>query len=318
MSRLTRKTLILAKTEVTEGTDSVPTGAANALLVSEPTIEYTYNNVDRDNLRSFIGANEQLPGTRYVTLSFSVELASSGAAGTAPAFGPLLMASAMAEVVTAGNRVEYNPVTTSNSVTIYYFNDGALKKALGSKGTVTLTAEEGSIPKLNFAFTGIDGGVTAVANPSPTLTAWKTPLVVTTTNSGQVTLGGTYSAGAITGGTPFCSRGLTIDAGNDVQYQAMLGPCTGVDIVNRDMTGSVQFDLTAAEEVTAFTAINAATLTSLSWVHGSAAGSKVTVFAPKVQRINPSMQDFNGRLLMGNDLRFTPNIGNDELTLCFH
>lgn len=317
MPRLTRKTIILAKIETTAGTDAVPTGAANAMLVSEPSITYNYSNVDRDNLRSYLGASEQLTGTRYVTLGFSVELAAAGTAGTAPAFAPLLLGCAMAEAISAGARVEYNPVSDSSTLTIYYHHDGVLKKALGAKGTFTLSAEEGTIPKLNFTFTGVDGGVTAVANPNPTLTAWRAPLVVNTVNSGQILLGGTYASGNITGGTSYCSRGLNLDLGNDVQYMAMLGPCTGVDVVNRNTTGSMQLDLDAAAEVAAFTAINANTLISLGWTHGSTAGSKVTVFAPKVQRINPGSEDYNGRVLMSMDLRLTPNIGNDELMLTF-
>lgn len=37
MARNSRNTIILAKIETTPGIDAVPTGAANALLVSDPT-----------------------------------------------------------------------------------------------------------------------------------------------------------------------------------------------------------------------------------------------------------------------------------------
>jgi hypothetical protein len=314
MARKTRNTVILAKIETTVGTDSVPTGAANALMVSNPSFDLSISNVDRDIIRSYLGASEQLVGTRFVQMSFDVEMSGSGTAGTAPAWGALLQGCAFAETISAGQRVEYNPVSTAfKTLTIYFYDDGVLHKALGCMGNVQMLAEEGTIPKFRFTFTGVDGGITAVSNATPTLTAWRTPVVVTTDNSGQVNLGGTYATGTVTGGTAFCSRGVTFDAGNEVSYLSMLGPCSGVDITNRQSTGSLTLDLDAAAEVAAFTSVIANTLTSVSLLHGTAAGSRVLLFAPAVQRINPQHQDNDGRIHIGFDLRLTPVAGNDEI-----
>lgn len=316
MARKTRNTIILAKIETTLGTDAVPTGAANALLVNEPSLDYTYNNVDRDNIRSYLGASEQLVGSRFVTLGFTVEMAGSGAAGTAPAWGALMQGCGMAETITAAQRVEYNPISTGfKGLSIYYYDDGVLHKALGCMGNVEVLAEEGTIPKFRFSFVGIDGGITAVSNATPTLTAWQQPKAVNTDNSGLVTLGATYSAGALSGGTTYCSKGVSFNMGNESQYLSMLGPCTGVDITNRAATGSLTLDLDAAAEVAAFTSVNAGTLSSVGMVHGNTAGHKVLLFAPAVQRINPSHQDNDGRIHIGFDLRLTPLAGNDELRI---
>ena len=316
MPRKIRNTAILAKIETVYGTDPVPTGAANALLVSNPTCDYTYNNVDRNNIRSFLGASEQLAGTRYVTLSFDVEVSGSGTAGTAPAWGVLLRGCAMAETITAATRVEYNPIApTFESLTIYYYDDGVVHKATGCMGSVEMVMDEAGIPTFKFSFTGIDGGLVVQANPAQTLTAWKTPLVITNGNTGSVKLGSTYSAGALTGGTDFSSRGLSLNLGNDVKFTSMLGPSAGVDIYDRQATGSLQLDLDATAEVAAYGAVAANTLTSIGLVHGSVAGAKVLVFAPAVQRINPKHTDYEGRILIGFDLRLTPLTGNDELRI---
>lgn len=317
MPRKIRNTVILAKIETTVGTDSVPTGAANAILAVDPTPpRYTFNNRDRNVMRGYYGGAEQLVGSSYVTLEFGVELAGSGTAGTAPAYAPLLRACGMAETVTAGQRVEYTPVSSAlSTITIYYHADGALHKALGCMGTMQISMEEGGIPTARFTFTGLYGGVTAVANPAATLTAFRTPQVVDTDNSGLVTLGGTYATGAITGGTTHCSRGLNIDLGNQVSYQSMLGPCTGVEITDRAVTGSVVLDLDAAGEVAAYTAVNTNALVSVGLSHGNTAGNRVLVFGPSVQRINPTHQDNDGRLHNAFDLRFLPVSGNDELRI---
>lgn len=315
MSRNTKNTAILAKLETTYGTDAVPTGAANALLISNASFDVSYNNVDRTNIKGFFGSDEQLAGTRFVDLSFDVEISGSGAAGTAPAWGPLLQACSMAEVITASTRVDYTPISTGQkSLTIYYYDDGVLHKALGCMGSVQLAMGEGERPLFKFTFAGLDGGPTATSNPSMTLTAWKAPLVITDANTGDIKLGSTYSAGAISGGTTYPSRGLNIDLGNSVAKVALLGG-QSVDVTDRAVTGSMQLELTAAQEVTMFTDVNANTLTSLSLEHGTAAGAKIIVHLPNVQCTNPKHVDYEGRIHMGFDLRGVPLTGNDELRI---
>lgn len=315
MARLIRNTAIMAKIETTPGVDAVPTGVANALLISDASFDISYNNVDRNLIKGFMGADAQLAGTRFVQMSFSVEIAGSGAAGTAPAYGPLLKACAMAEVVTAGSRVEYSPVSTGlQSLTIYYHDDGVQHKALGCMGTVQLSMGEGERPLFKFTFTGLDGGTTATSNPSLTLTNWKAPVVINDLNTGDIKLGSTYSAGAISGGTPYASRGLSLDLGNEVKQIALLGG-QSVDITNRTASGSMQLELSAADEVSFFTDVNANTLTSLSFEHGTAAGAKVIFHAPSVQRVNPKHADYEGRVHLSYDLRLIPVSGNDELRI---
>ena len=55
MALLKRKAAILAKTESVYGTDPTPTGVANAILVSDVTINpMEMKTVDRDNILSLI------------------------------------------------------------------------------------------------------------------------------------------------------------------------------------------------------------------------------------------------------------------------
>jgi hypothetical protein len=315
MGRLIRNTAILAKIETVYGTDPTPTGAANAILISNASFTLNAENVSRDLIRGYIGASEQLVGNRNVQITFDCELWGSGAAGTAPAYGPLLRACGMAETISAGNRVEYNPISASfESVTIYYHIDGVLRKALGCRGTVEYKMGLGERPLMSFSFTGIDGGATATANPALTLTAWKTPLAITDPNAGDILLGCTYSAGALSGGTSYKSRGLQANLGNTVSHVPLLGG-ESVEITNRETTGSLELELSAAQEVTAMTDILANTLTSVGFSLGTTAGYKVIVYAPTVQRINPKHTDLDGNLLIGMDLRFTPSSGNDELRI---
>jgi hypothetical protein len=318
MPRYIRNTAILAKAETTPGVDAVPTGAADAVLVSDMSITpLDANNVNRDLVRGYFGGSEQLVATASVKVSFTVELAGSGAAATAPQWGDLLLGCAMAEsLLTSPNRVEYGPVSTSlKSLTIYYFDDGVLHKLLYAMGTCKLNAQVGERPTLQFDFVGLDGGISATTNPTSTLTAWKTPPTMTKANVVDITLGATYAAGALTGGTVYPSTGLSLDWGNAVAYVPLLSSET-VDITNREVTGTTQLDLTPAQEVSFMATVKANTTQSLALTIGTSAGNKIIIHAPAVQLINPSKQEINGRRLIGYDLRLVPGAaGNDEIRI---
>lgn len=56
---------------------------------------------------------------------------------------------------------------------------------------------------------------------------------------------------AISGGIAYPSQGLELDLGNEVNMVPLLGAnADAVDVVNREVTGKLALDLTAAQEVT--------------------------------------------------------------------
>lgn len=320
MARYARNTAIAAKIETTYRTDATPAGATNAILVSNQTINpLNAQNVDRDLVRPWLGASEQLVGTAYKEVSFDVEIAGSGSAGTAPAFGPLLRACALAEAITVSSRVDYTPISTAfESITLYYADDGVLHKLLGARGDVELALGLGDRPVLRFRFIGIDGGDAAGSISGVSYTAFQKPLVVTDANTGDITLGCSYSAGALSGGTPYGSRGLaSLKLGNALVHNPLL---TGeeIDITQREVTGSFQLDLTAAQEVTLMATVKANGTQGLGFQHGTAAGNIALIHVPNAQLLNPSKQDMNGRRLIGYDFRGVPGAaGNDDVRLVF-
>jgi hypothetical protein len=313
MSRIIKNTLIAAAIESAYGTDASPTGAANAILVSDMSLTpLDAQNIDRNLIRGSFGASEQLVGTASIKLSYSTELAGSGTAGTPPAWGKLLQACACAEgTLATPARVEYTPVSTGlKSSTQYYYDDGVLHKLLGTMGDFTVSAKVGERPMLKFDWVGLDGGISA-ASDTGTFTPWKKPVSMTKANVVDITLGGTYAIGAITGGTVYPSTGLEMKAGNKVAFTPMLSSET-VDITDRESTGSIELDLTAAQEVSLMATVKANITQSLAITIGLTAGNKIIFFAPAVQFINPKKVEKNGKRLIGYDLRFMPVNGNDE------
>jgi hypothetical protein len=314
MPRKTNRTVILAKIEATAGTDAAP-AAADALLIGDNSFDVEYKNVDRNLIRPTMGHGGTLVGTRNVKIDITIELSTSGTAGTAPPWGKLLLACAFAEVVTAATMVEYTPVSDGlKTLTIKYSKDGVIHTALGCVGTVSFEEPEGDRPTLKFSFVGIDGGSVAAATPANDLTAWQLPEVVNNINTGKLTLGAAYAAGAITGGTEYCSRGLSLDMANDAKYIAMLG-CASVDITDRKPTGKFSIEVTGAQEVAMRAAINASTPTAVSLLHGSGAGKRVLIHVPRAVRLNPKYDEYEGTLLLSNDFNAEPIVGNDEVRI---
>ena len=325
MPRYVRNSVVLAKIETTYGTDAVPTGAANAVLISNLTVNpLNATNVPRDLIRGFMGGSDQLVGSAYSEISFDVEYQNSGTAGTVAAWDALLQACGFAagSTLTTPSRVEHGFITdysTWKSLSIYYYDDGLLHKLLGTRGSVSIDLSVGARPVFSFKFTGLYGGVSATANATPTLTAFKAPLIATDPNTGALTLGASYAAGALTGGTEYISSGLTADLGNSVQFTDLLGTASAtgqtVDVTQREVVGTVEVDLTAGNEVTFMSNVTTNVTQSIGIVHGTTAGYKMLLFFPSVQFINPKKVDKNGRRLIGFDMRILPVSGNDEIKL---
>lgn len=315
MTRLVRNSVILAKPEGTYGVDPTVDAGTDALLVSNLTINpINAQNVDRELLRAYMGASEQLVGTRVAEISFDVELAGSGTAGNATAWGKLLEACGYDET-DAGAYITYFPLTTGlSSLWIEAYDSGAKHIISGSRGSFEIMAGQGERPVVRFSFIGLYTTPSASAVPSATLTAFQKPLVITNANSGDVTLGVTYSAGANSGGTAYPSRGLQINSGNNVVHTPLLGG-EEVDITDRQVTGTVEFDLTASQEASFMAVVEANSTQTLGFTHGTTGGGIVLLYAPAVQLLNPKKVDYNGRRLIGFDLRFLPSAGNDELTI---
>lgn len=319
MTRLIRKTAILAKLEATYGVDATPTGVANALMVSNLSINpLNAQNVDRAIIRAYLGASEQLVGANYVEMGFDVELVGSGTVAVAPAWGPLMRSIGFAEVITAATRVDYVPISDNfESCTIYWYDDGVLHKAVGVRGTASMKLTVGEKPVISFKFMGLHGGESAVTAPSTTLTAWQVPQIVIDANSGDLTLDATHvatTAPALTAGTPYPSQGLTIDLGITTPFQPLLGGET-VPITDRQVTGAVKLDLTAAQEVSMLNDVRATTKHSIGLIHGTVANNKVMVFMPAAQFTEPTKEELNGQRLCGYKLRAVPVSGNDEIRI---
>jgi len=306
MSLLTRKRTILAKLESTYGTDPTPTGSANAILVRNLSITpLNAENVSRDLVRPYLGASEQLIASAYVGVEFEVEMAGSGTAGTAPAYGPLLQACGMTETDGASD-VTYTPKSASfASVTMYYNVDGVLHKVTGARGNVELVINARQIPVFKFTFTGLYNAPSDASAPSVTYTAFQTPVAANSDNTTDFEL---FSFGA-------ALESLNINFNNAIQYRSLIG-AEDVLMTDRQMSGQVVFEAPTITAKDFFSLALGSTLGNLDITHGTAAGNMVQITSSRVDVSNPSYQDQNGIQMLQVPLTFVPSTsGNDEISI---
>lgn len=315
MTRQTKQVLIRAVLESTYGT-SPAFSSTDALLVSNPSHRILRNLVDRQIWYPHYGASEQMVAARVAEIKFTVELAGSGSAGTAPAWGKLMRGCGFAETVTAGSRVEYNPITDGvESLSFQYYRHGVRYVSRGARGNAKLMLPAFGLPQIEFTFLGFETNASESGIPGNyDLSAWQRPQVLTDENAGDIRLGGSFASGAVTGGTVLASRGLELDVGNKVEHMELLGG-ERVSITDRMVTGKMSTSLTAAQEVAWRNEINANGNVTLGFNWGTTAGNRGTIWAPKVQRVDPQAEDYKGDLMIGTELRIQPLAGNDDFIL---
>lgn len=310
MPLLLRKRLILIKPETTYGTDPTPAGTDAVLVRDLSIVPLQSDVVSRDLVRPYLGASEQLLANVRVQCTFSVELASSGTAGTAPAYGKALKACGLSETIVASTSVTYAPVSSGfSSVSIYYNVDGVLHKVTGARGTFVLNGTVGQIPTIDFTFTGIFNGPTDTAAPSVTYSNQATPVLFKNGNTTGFEL--LSYAG--------CLQSVSFDIGNSLIYRELVGCAKQALITDRKSTGSVTIEAVSMATKNYFTAaLTDGSLGNLTWQHGQTAGNIFTFTSTRIDVGDVSYGDQDGIAMLTIPYTAIPSTaGNDEVTLTF-
>lgn len=307
MALLDRKKILASKIETVSGTDAVPTGV-DAILVDEDLtispLEVTAEQ--RTNIKPYFGGKLAVHVGEHVKLSFSVEMAGGGAAGTAPGYGALLRACGMSETVTAATDVQYDPVSDDFETMTHYFNlDGQLHIITGSVGTVSWSLDPKKFPKLKFDFIGRYNTPSSVGAITPDFSAFEVPTATGCGKTSAFSLGGWA-------GTPLS---LSMDLGNNNVFHETLTTCEFF-ITDRESTGKLVVEAPDLATKNFFTETLANTTSALTVQHGQTAGQIVQLDSPQVQIMNPTYGETNGIATIDLDLSFVPtDTGNDEIKI---
>lgn len=270
--------VVLAKKEVTYGTDAVPVVATNGVM----TRNYQGKPIDVDrierNLDSGVyGAQPSAPSNERRTFSYEVELAGSGAAGTAPAWMVLLEGCGMAAgAVTAGVKVDQSFAAPGSvtSLTHYDFLSDQRRKALGCVGTYELDFSAGAYPFATLNWTGLVPAVTPFDKAAPgavVLTQWKAPVEVNDANT-DFTLDG-YAARLRSWR---CNANVTVAPRNIVGSKYIRRG-------NHSMTSTLVIEAPDIATKDYIATLRTGALIAFVLTHGTVAGNIVEVTSAKAQ-----------------------------------
>ncbi|WP_028303469.1 phage tail tube protein [Oceanospirillum maris] len=306
---LAKKKILLAKIQPDLDVDPVPDGG-NAVVTKNLTVSpYEGNTVQRDIDRDALGNDIEFNTAPYVKVTFSVELAASGVAGTAPGWGAIIRACGFSETVAPDTDVVYQPVSEGfEAVALYIPHNGQLHKATAARGTVKFGLSSGGMPEMSFEFTA--KWHQPVVAPAPTgldTSAFVTPLPVNSVNTALEIAG--YAANA---------ESVDIDIANSVVFRDVINS-QQVLITDRAPAGSMTIEapeLATKDFFAASASHSGVTLHPLSVTHGKTPGQIVELSAPKVQLSGISMGDSDGILTYSMNTRLIPSdAGDDEFVL---
>ena len=290
---LTRKRLLTAASENSYGSSANPSGTDAILVEDDLSITpLDADSVERKIIQPHFGTRRKILVNQKVKITFSVELAGSGAAGTAPRFGRLLKACGLGETVVANTSVTYAPVTDNSSIgslTMAFHADGQKHIATGCRGNVKMSGKLAEFPKLNFEFTGIYASPTDTSLPSPTYANQATPLVFTQGNTTNLSINSWGGA---------CLSDFEFDLKNSVVYRALVGCTKQVRITDRQGEGKLMIEAPTLATHDFFSDANSSAVGDITLTHGTVAGNIVTIDIPNANLYAPSYEDSDGIMML--------------------
>lgn len=305
---------ILVKHQPTVDVDPTPAGSNAADSENLSWTYYAGNIITKNKDKPHFGANEKVNVSPRTEFSLDVELSQATAAGTVPAFGPLLRACAMSETIDIGVDVRYAPVSSGEErCAVYFIDDNAQEqRSINCKGNMSIEMNAESLPMIKFTnFMGSYNKPIAAAVYTVDTSAWEDSVPVTKENTVTLTLDGYVG----------CVNSFVVDLGNTVEAHNEPN-CAGTDVTARETTGTIVIkapDIGAKD----FFAIMESHSGSVNTVaiaveHGDGVRPNLFINLPQVQLNDMQRTDIRGELYYTIPFTALPtDAGNDELELIF-
>jgi hypothetical protein len=305
----TQKTVILAKIEVTYGTDAGPLGVNVIQAENVSLTPLASETAEQAIMRPYFGGKEKILYGIHMALEFDVAMTGSGTAKTPVPYGPLLRISRRAEVIntTSGSEsVTYNPISgVCESATIHTYIDGQKHAMTGARGSVSLKFDKG-LPYWHFKLMGVYAAPASVAAPTPNATAWQKPVPISKENTPISKLFG----------QDVVLVSLSLDDSSNLK-NFNLPNFAEVDSIDRAVSGKAVFYAPDIATFDWFTTAKNTTFGALRLQHDTRVGYTITHDCPNVQILNPNYGDSDGVRTIECDLNVLPVTGNDEWITTF-
>lgn len=305
---------VLFKVEATEGTDAVPTGAANAIR----TIDYTPTFMDAENKvrnidKGYLGANPSFLYAFKRGASFGVEMSGAGTATGIPAWMLLNRMCGFGAGAPGASSVVQAGASTSASFTHWAaFLDeqnaanSFLMKAVGGRASMGFNITDDDFPKFTYNYLGFPPALLAEegAFPASVISNQQTPVLASTENT-TITLDG-YALGV---------RSINLSSNAQLELRSLINPKDYIAYVNDSWSGTIVAEVPTLAQHNYFGLIRPGTMMPGQIVHGTVAGNIVQIDMPQIQVTgNVALSAEQGKLMMSMPVTLIPNAGNDEIT----
>ena len=303
--------VVLAKKEVTYGVDSVPTAAVNGIL----TRNYSGKPVDMDRIQRNLdqrvfGALASVPSNERRSVSYEVEIAGSGDAGTAPAWMELLEACGMAApTLTADTdavQVFAAPGVNASSISQYDFMSDQRRKAVGMVGNFTMDFTAGAYPFFGFNWMGLIPATSPFDKTAPgavDVTRFIQPVEVNTDNT-EMLLDG-FAA---------IVRSWRADAGVTTAMRNLVGK-RYVRRGNHSFTSTAVIEAPDIAAKNFIQSLRTGSLLEWSLTHGVTAGNIIELASEKVQITDITESNEDDTLMWTLAMTHTVEGGSADLTI---
>lgn len=314
---LANKALILAKVETAYGVDATPTPMADAILVSKPEIEIQGSAKTRDVVLPHYGKLSPINVGEGIKISFGAEVRGSGIAGTAPRISALLRACNMTMTTNAGvsNVFTPNSAQDGESVTIYFYRDGILHKALGCVGTFKLACKANEIATFSFELTGLYAGTHASDTAFPSSVTYDAITVVP-----PIFRSASFNLWGI-GSNNVKIENLNIDIGNVISKRPNANSATGVEryfVSGREAKGDCDPEVISLATYNPWALWDTTTPGVITATIGNTAGNRLVIDVPNAVKDMPKYGEREAIQTYAISFSAHPtSSGNDEITLTF-
>jgi hypothetical protein len=311
------KAIILAKIESTYGTDPTPVAASDAILCSKPTFKLVGARRERDVVLPYYGKLAPINVGEGLQLSFAVELRGAGALpDTPPRIGALIRACNFTETIdsTGGSESTIyapNSAEAGEGVTIYFYKDAVLHKALGCVGTFKISAKVNEVAKFDFEFTGLYAGTHASDDTFPTPT-FGDSVIPPILRSASFSI---HSYSAII-------DALEIDIANAIAKRSDANVATGIYryfIGGRDIKGSCDPEAVVLSTFNPWSLFEGSTSGALSVTIGDTSQNRCIITQPVIVPDVPEYGEREGIVTYAYAFTAHPTLtgGNNEISIKF-
>lgn len=311
MSILMQRGLLTYKAVTTPGTVPADPFTAVRTLRDPELTPLEGDELAQEEVRPYLGNDVTRLINKRVMLNFSCYDGNSGTAGTAPAYGGLLIPCGMNQALVATTSATYSLVNTAEpaAVCLRWHQDGMRHQLNDAFGTATWRRVAGGFPVIDFEFQGIYSQPTDTAFPTPiTWANQRDPLEVSAANTPVVTINSEAR----------CLAEYEFALNNTITYMNYGGCSEKFVITDRRPTGSIQVEDVSIATQNIYSLVENSTKVPIVVGHtGGPAGSKISLTTTNNIIGKPSFNNRDGVRFV--TLPFTPTSadGTSEMSLVY-